>query len=368
MVRVHLQKARLAAIAAVEVYNRPGSAFRTPHYLVLMTIAWTALFHAIFYKRTQRPWYRRRTGATFRYVRIDGEFKHWDLDECCGQFWGNENPPERENLRFVIGLRNRIEHRELPELDATLYGECQALLMNFENLLSIEFGKKYALAETLAVSLQFSLAAPAQRVKAIKALAASEAKSVIEYIERFRGNLPAPVLESNAYSFSVFLIPKTANRMSAADVAVEFVAYDANDPRQAEQLQKLTTIIKEKQVPVGLKGYKKPGEVVAILKSRVPFKITTDTHARAWRYYNVRPSTGDPHPEKTKAQYCVYDELGRMYGYTDAWVDLLAEALSNPEKFKAITGSDPTSISSASKSQQESADVLAIQAPELPNS
>ena len=111
--RAHLEKARSAAISAVEVYNRPGSAFRTPHYLVLITIAWTALFHAIFYNRHQRPWHRKKAGKAFRYVRVDGEFKHWELEECCNQFWGTKNPPERENIRFLIGLRNRIEHRDL---------------------------------------------------------------------------------------------------------------------------------------------------------------------------------------------------------------------------------------------------------------
>jgi hypothetical protein len=40
----------------------------------------------------------------------------------------------------------------------------------------------------------------------------------------------------------------------------------------------------------------------------------------------------------------VFDDLGDMYGYTNAWVDLLAEALSNPEKFKEITGSNPISV------------------------
>ncbi|WP_370655433.1 DUF3644 domain-containing protein [Candidatus Binatus sp.] len=94
-VRTHLDKARAAAISAVEVYNRPGSAFRTPHYLVLMTIAWTALFHAIFYKNGQRPWHRKKAGKSFRYVQIDGEFKHWELEECSNQFWQDKNPPER---------------------------------------------------------------------------------------------------------------------------------------------------------------------------------------------------------------------------------------------------------------------------------
>lgn len=107
-VRAHLEKARAAAVSAVEVYNKPGSAFRTPHYLVLMTIAWTALFHAIFFKRGQRPWYRKKSGKTFRYIRVEGEFKHWELDECCNQFWGDESPPERENIRF---LRSSESHR-----------------------------------------------------------------------------------------------------------------------------------------------------------------------------------------------------------------------------------------------------------------
>jgi len=95
---------------------------------------------------------------------------------------------------------------------------------------------------------------------------------------------------------------------------------------------------------VGLKGYKKPGEIVAALKSRVPFKITTETHTRAWKYYEVRPAFPNPNPEKTKPQYCVYDELGGMYGYTEAWIDLLVEALANPDKYREITGRDPIPV------------------------
>jgi hypothetical protein len=226
---------------------------------------------------------------------------------------------------------------------------CQALLLNFENLLAIEFGKRYALTEMLALSLQFSPGSSTHSAKAIKALAAAEAKSLFRYIEKFRAGLPPTVLASTTYSFSVFLVPKTANRLSAAEFSVEFVPYDPNDPSQDQKWQKLTAMIKEKHVPVGLKGWglkgcKRPSEVVGALALRVPFKVTTDTHVRAWKYYDVRPSSFNANPEKTKAQYCVYDELGHMYGYTDAWIDLLAEALSNPEKYKEITGKDPVSL------------------------
>ena len=39
----HLAKAKDACLAAVTNYNRPGTAFRTRTYTVLMVIAWTAL-------------------------------------------------------------------------------------------------------------------------------------------------------------------------------------------------------------------------------------------------------------------------------------------------------------------------------------
>lgn len=151
-VKDNLEKCRAAAIAAVDVYNRPGPRFRTAHYLVLFTIASTALLHAIFYNRGQRPWYRRKTsgsGRAVRYQKVDGEPKHWDLAQCLKEYHGSDNPPERRNLEFLLGLRNKIEHRHLPELDASLYGECQAALLNLEERIVKEFGPKYALTEQL---------------------------------------------------------------------------------------------------------------------------------------------------------------------------------------------------------------------------
>ena len=41
-------KARDSAVLAVDIYNRPIVAFRSQGYIVMMIIAWTALFHAIY--------------------------------------------------------------------------------------------------------------------------------------------------------------------------------------------------------------------------------------------------------------------------------------------------------------------------------
>ncbi len=151
-VKDNLAKCQSAAIAAVDTYNRPGPRFRTAHYIVLIVIAWTALFHATFYKKGTKPWYKKKgtNPKGDRYVRVDDDPKHWDLAECLKQHYGTENPPERRNLEFLVGLRNKIEHRHVPDLDAGLYGECQAALLNLESLISSEFGSRYAMTEQLA--------------------------------------------------------------------------------------------------------------------------------------------------------------------------------------------------------------------------
>ena len=207
-VRDHLEKCKLSALSAVETYNRPGPRFRTAQYLILIIIAWTALFHAFFFKEGRKPWYRKNRLKAIRYERVDGVPKHWDLPECLKEFYGTQNPAERRNLEFLIGLRNQIEHRHLPALDVSLFGECQAALLNLEAMLVEHFGPKHALEELLAVSLQFSKSIPEQKRAAAQELAKGSAQSVGDYIERFRGKLPASTLNSMKYSFNVFLIPQ----------------------------------------------------------------------------------------------------------------------------------------------------------------
>src|SRR5690625_6862204 len=57
-VKISLQKARDSALLAVEMYNKPGVKFKTGGYVVMMVIAWTSLFHAIFFRRKIKPFYK----------------------------------------------------------------------------------------------------------------------------------------------------------------------------------------------------------------------------------------------------------------------------------------------------------------------
>lgn len=342
VVKDNLEKCRWSAIAAVEAYNRPGTRFRTAQFIVLIIIAWTALFHAIFYRRRRRPWFRRRgTGPGTRYIKVDGEPKHWDLPECLRQYFADDSTPQRKNLEFLLGLRNKIEHRHLPELDPALYGECQACLLNLEALLVQEFGPRYALSEQLAVSLQFSQTLPEEKQRAIKALVSTAAKSVKDYIERFRAGLPTATLNSMNYSFSVFLVPRVANRATAADVAVQFVKVDEASAEELDRLEKLNVLIREKQIPIANLGLFKPGEVVQELRARIPHAVNAHVHTCAWRHYGVRPPKGDAHPERTRSEYCIYDQTHEDYVYTKAWVEKLARDLSDPQGYERVVGHPP---------------------------
>lgn len=338
-VKDNLEKSRAAAIAAVDSYNRPGPRFRTAHFIILIVMAWTAVLHAIFYKKRVNPWYKKsgKNPKGDRYVRIDGDPKHWDLAECLKQHFGGNNPPERKNLEFLIGLRNKIEHRHLPEFDGGLYGECQAALMNLEELLATEFGAQYSLTEQLAISLQFTRIIPAEKKKAAKQLAAS-AKTVKEYVERFRAGLQSTTLNSTKYSFNVFLVPKVANRKELADAAVEFIKVDEASRQELERLEKLNVLIREKHIPIANLDLHKPTQVVKAVQERLPLKFPVHAHTGAWKHFKARPASESDKPEATDSKYCIYDVAHGDYLYTYAWIEKLIRDLSDPREFTRITG------------------------------
>ena len=340
--QLHLQKAREAGLAAVDNYNRVGTSFRTRTFVLLMTVAWTSCFHAIFYDRKIKPWYiKSGSGKATRYEREDRDPKHWDLSECVRRYWGEQSPAERKNIEFFLGLRNKIEHRYYPELDPALYGECQAMLMNFEDILVETFGPDAALTDQVGMALQFSALRPNQQEEAIRRLQSSAVSDVRDYIETFRGGLALEVLESTQFSIRVFLVPKLGNNSKTADLSVEYVPYDANNPAAMDELRKVTALIKEKTIRVASKGLMRPTTVVEQVKDRLPHKFTSDTHTRSWKYYQVRPPADSEKPENTRTDFCIYDELSKGYGYTEAWVKYLCRKLADPLEYQAVTGKSP---------------------------
>ena len=325
-------KARQSAILALDVYNRPATEFRTEGYIVLMVVAWTALLHAIFERDSVDYIYRDQNGDP---VLIEGDQKALALIDCLRERFGEGNPPVRRNLGFIIGLRNKIEHRYVPGIDARVAGECQALLLNFERLISEEFGGYFSISDSLSVPLQTSTLRDTERTAAIRALQANHYDEVMEYVVDYRRDLPDSVYSDPAYSFRVYLIPKIGNHESSSDISFEFVKYDSKNPQDVIALQRHLTLIRDRQIPVANPGMHKPGGVAKRVAERIDRPFSVDQHTRAWKCYEVRAS-GDQ-PDLCATEFCQFDSVHKDYIYTDAWVDLLVQKLSDPAEYKRVT-------------------------------
>jgi hypothetical protein len=303
-----------------------------------MIIGWTALFHAIFFKRKTKPYYRKR--GSRRFVRVSGELKTWELDECLKQFYQEQNPASRKNLEFFIELRNKIEHRFLPDLDVDIFGECQAMLMNFEAMLAAEFGEKQAIGIGLPYALQFSKTlAPAQK-KAMQGASRQHLQSIRKFVSDFRSALSDDISGDETYSFKVFLIPKVGAHAKSSDMAVEFVRYDPTKPEQMKQYERVVALIKPKQISVANLNGLRAGQVVRDVAARLGRRFTQHSHFKCWRHYNTRPSGNSPTPAMCDNRYCYYDAVHGDYIYTPAWVDFLVEKLGDAAIYELVLGID----------------------------
>ncbi len=332
-VKTLIQKARESALLAVETYNRPTASFRSGAYVVLMTIAWTALFHATFFRRGIKPFHRKKDSS--RYVRIDGEPKRWELKESLDFYYKGDNPPARKNLEFFIGLRNKIEHCALAQLDPSIFGECQAMLLNFESLLIAEFGERYAIRAGLTFALQFSKATPHGHSLKDKAQQ-HRFKIVKQYVDDFRSALSNEIQSSLDYSFKVFLVPKIGNHAGGDAIAIEWVRYDPSKPEEMKQYEKVVAMIKPKEVSVANLGLLKPGQVATEVRQKTNKKFSTHHHALCYKHFGIRPLRGALNPSNCDSRFCQYDDLHKDYGYTNEWVGFLVEKLSDAKVYELI--------------------------------
>ncbi len=325
-----------SALLAVEIYNKPRTMFRSEGYITLMVIAWMKLLHAYFNRTIgDRYYYRLENG---RYDRVDGERKAWELSTSIKEY--NKLNPSNQlsesvnaNLRFFIGLRNKIEHRHVAkrEVDTLIFGECQSLLYNYETVLVELFGEEYAINENLVYSLQFSQMRTQEQEAASKKALSKEVQEIREYVDNYRSSLPSEVFDSQEYSVKLIQIPKVSNT-NRNDIAVEFVRWSELSEEDKANYEQLVAIIKEKVVKkeAANVGKLKPGDVLEQVEARCGVKINFTEHKYLYYVFSVRPiSEEDRDPFDTDAKYCHYDEAHGDYIYQESWVDLIVGALGS---------------------------------------
>lgn len=319
-----------STLLAVEIYNKPRTAFKVENYITLMIMAWTKLFHAYF-NNTIGDKYYYKIGR--RYKIVEGERKAWELGECIKKY-KLLNEPVRKNLEFFIRLRNKIVHRHIEKeiLGTQVFGECQALLYNYEKTLTDLFGEDYAINENLAFSLQFSKIVTKEQREARKNLLSREAQEIIDYINKYRTALPNNVFNSQEYSIKLIQIPKVSNT-NRNDLAVEFINWNDLTLDEQDSVQKLTAIIKDKTIKVegANVGKLKPKDVQERVVEEGIECFLVYHHVILWKLFRVRPVKNADNPFDTNTKYCHYDEVHQDYVFNENWVSFVVKLFKEHE-------------------------------------
>lgn len=329
-VEILVIKAKESAILAIDIYNRPATAFRSQGFTVMMVIAWTSLLHAIFELKNEDYYHRDEDNNI---ITIDGDNKAWELSKCINAC-EHLSHATKENIKLFILLRNKIEHRFAPVFDLDICGECQALLFNFEEQITKHFSNYYSLNSTLSIPLQVVKTRAEWQSEMTKQLHCLHYNELKNFIDSYRTALPDSIYSDSQYSFRVYLIPKTGNRRSSSDLAMEFIKYDPSQLDQFNKIERGVTLIKEKRVQVANQGLYKPSQVseqVALLLNK-PFTIAF--HTKAWKVYDVRKRGCQA--DGCNPLYCQYDEPHNDYIFTQAWVDFLVDKLTDESEYSRV--------------------------------
>ena len=319
-----------SALLAVEIYNKPRTTFRSQAYITLMVMSWTRLLHAYFNNTLGDRYYYKDKDK--KYALVDGERKAWELSECVKQF-KTLSEPVKKNLEFFIKLRNKIEHRHIDarEVDVSIFGECQSMLFNFENILIELFGSNYAINEALVYSLQFSHLRTTSQHVAGKSVLSKDTSDILNYITKFRSSITSEIYDSQEYSIKLLQIPRISNTDRNVP-AVEFVKWSELSDEDKSAYEKIYALIKDKKVYVEAPNIRrlKPGAVKdKILELTSGFNFTNHTHTSLWKIFYIRPDNDSDDPFDTNTEYCFYDETHKDYVYEQKWVEFIVHLLQS---------------------------------------
>ncbi|QIH32321.1 DUF3644 domain-containing protein [Sphingobacterium sp. DR205] len=340
-VRISLEKARDSALLAVEIYNKPAVKFKSGGYISLMVIAWTSLFHSIFFRRGIKPFYKK--GRC--YEKRDGDYCYWELKKCADEYFEGTNDPIKTNLMFFIPLRNMIEHKSVPEIDTDIFAECQSMLLNFDKIIAKEYSEKYCIKECLSFALQLY---PSTKSLSSAVLENPASSPIIDFIRSYRSSIDPDILNTGEYSFKAFLI-QVANHETKNTVPIQFVNYNKLSDEEKRNVGRIATIIKEKtkSLYIANKDLLKPSKVVQqvqnglrikkiMRRGKLVDKFNMNIHTICWKYYEVRPENGSESPENVNNQYCYFDEPNAQYLYTNEWVEFLISEMDNDEVYQSF--------------------------------
>jgi hypothetical protein len=327
-----LQASKSEVTLAVDLYNRSGHERQLEAFIVHMSIGWLKLLQAKVERDHGDLYVRDRRGRRIRTQ--DGEWTHKPLRTLAEEFFGLHDA-RFVNLMFFIGLRNRIEHRYERDIATLIAGRTQALLLNYETTLVELFGVENSLGTQLRFPL-FLSSITESAADALKNVRKRIPRGILEWIQDFDLTLESSMIADQKFDFKIYLIPYTGPK-TQADAAMTYIRLEELSDDELATMSQAQTIIRDRKIPVSDLGALLPTQVAARVADAIGRPFTASTHhARAWRYFGIRPPEGATDPTKTRTEFCRWNPAFMRYVYTESWVNFLIRKLSDEETYRAV--------------------------------
>lgn len=272
-----VKKAREAMLTAVQIFNNPQVDFKAELFIVTTTIAWTYLLHAYYRKKGIE--YRRFLEGDHRrrFIRTKhGAYWHWSLEECLDWKDCPLDAMVKKNLKFLVGIRNEIEHQMTSRIDDHLSAKFQAAALNFNSAIKKLFDPRYSLDTEQAFSIQFSAIAE----ESAKELLVQQdlPQNIQSYIVQFENGLSQEEYNDPRFSYRVAFVRKTTNSKSAADKVVQFIPADSAAGAEVNKV-----FLRETE-----KIKYRPGTIVKLMKADGFTKFNMQHHTDLWKAKDAR--------------------------------------------------------------------------------
>ncbi len=307
---LHLQddelivKSREAMLFAVQAYNNPTTYFKSEMFIVSAVIGWLYLLHHHYKKEGVDIVHRRADGTA---LQVDGRDKLLELSSCleleqCPLDEGTIN-----NLKFLIGIRNEIEHEKTSNIDHAISSKLQQCCLNYNRVIKALLGERYGLDRKLSLALQFLYLDPHEQAEFTGAEMLPS--RVSSFITRFEEDMTQAQYDDPHYACRIVMFRKSENNKRNADVLCEIV-----EPGSDIE-EKINHVFKDRERPKFL-----PGRIVELIKEQGYKKFNMHQHTLLWQALEAKdPGKG----------YGV-DVEGRWFWY-QSWLDKVLEHVSANE-------------------------------------
>ncbi|MEL6729395.1 MAG: DUF3644 domain-containing protein [Pseudomonadota bacterium] len=214
-----VQKSAEAMKSAVATFNNPNIKWKSEIFIVNAVISWTYLMHA--YYQAKRVDYRYKKNGEL-ILTDERRPKHWELTKCLNAHECPLPNPVKANLKYLIAVRNEIEHRLSDNVDSFLEPKLQACALNFNYWMCEWFGEECSIAPELAFAIQFAEIS----LRSNPAIVGDKGlPDVIQTVnDLIEGDMSEDDYNDPQYSYRVFVVPKTINNPKKADQAVTYAS------------------------------------------------------------------------------------------------------------------------------------------------